>query len=315
MYQIGVDIGGTNIKVGLVSDELSLLRSLSVRFPHDGAASVVAAIVEAVDDLLKQEGITRKDLESIGIVVPGSIDQTGALVIDAYNLGFHDVPLKAMAQEAFGEVPIYLANDANGAALAELYVGAFRGCKTAVLFTLGTGLGGGIILGGHMFNGGMNQGVELGHMILEHDGEHCTCGNDGCMEAYCAASALARDGKRAAKKHPDSLLAKRAAGDPDAIDAKLIIDLAKEGDELAKALFDRYISYLSSACASIYNLLDPEVIAIGGGVCAAGEFLFAPLREQTTEKCFYKTHGRLVPAELGNDAGMIGAAMLHRDAQ
>ena len=315
MYQIGVDIGGTNIKVGLVSDELSLLRSVSVRFPHDGAASVVAAIAEAVDDLLKQEGITRKDLESIGIVVPGSIDQTGALVIDAYNLGFHDVPLKAMAQEAFGEVPIYLANDANGAALAELYVGAFRGCKTAVLFTLGTGLGGGIILGGHMFNGGMNQGVELGHMILEHDGEHCTCGNDGCMEAYCAASALARDGKRAAKKHPDSLLAKRAAGDPDAIDAKLIIDLAKEGDELAKALFDRYISYLSSACASIYNLLDPEVIAIGGGVCAAGEFLFAPLREQTTEKCFYKTHGRLVPAELGNDAGMIGAAMLHRDSQ
>jgi len=315
MYQIGVDIGGTNIKVGLVSDELSLLRSVSVRFPHDGAASVVAAIVEAVDDLLKQEGITRKDLESIGIVVPGSIDQTGALVIDAYNLGFHDVPLKAMAQEAFGEVPIYLANDANGAALAELYVGAFRGCKTAVLFTLGTGLGGGIILGGHMFNGGMNQGVELGHMILEHDGEHCTCGNDGCMEAYCAASALARDGRRAAMRHPDSLLAKRAAGDPDAIDAKLIIDLAKEGDELAKALFDRYISYLSSACASIYNLLDPEVIAIGGGVCAAGEFLFAPLREQTTEKCFYKTHGRLVPAELGNDAGMIGAAMLHRDSQ
>ena len=315
MYQIGVDIGGTNIKVGLVSDELSLLRSVSVRFPHDGAASVVAAIAEAVDDLLKQEGIARKDLESIGIVVPGSIDQTGALVIDAYNLGFHDVPLKALAQEAFGEVPIYLANDANGAALAELYVGAFRGCKTAVLFTLGTGLGGGIILGGHMFNGGMNQGVELGHMILEHDGEHCTCGNDGCMEAYCAASALARDGKRAAKKHPDSLLAKRAAGDPDAIDAKLIIDLAKEGDELAKALFDRYISYLSSACASIYNLLDPEVIAIGGGVCAAGEFLFAPLREQTTEKCFYKTHGRLVPAELGNDAGMIGAAMLHRDSQ
>ena len=315
MYQIGVDIGGTNIKVGLVSDELSLLRSVSVRFPHDGAASVIAAIAEAVDDLLKQEGIARKDLESIGIVVPGSIDQTGALVIDAYNLGFHDVPLKALAQEAFGEVPIYLANDANGAALAELYVGAFRGCKTAVLFTLGTGLGGGIILGGHMFNGGMNQGVELGHMILEHDGEHCTCGNDGCMEAYCAASALARDGKRAAKKHPDSLLAKRAAGDPDAIDAKLIIDLAKEGDELAKALFDRYISYLSSACASIYNLLDPEVIAIGGGVCAAGEFLFAPLREQTTEKCFYKTHGRLVPAELGNDAGMIGAAMLHRDSQ
>lgn len=315
MYQIGVDIGGTNIKVGLVSEELSLLQNCSVRFPHGGARSVVAAIAEAVDFLLKQEGVTRRDIESIGIVVPGSIDQSGELVIDAYNLGFHDVPLKALAQEAFGEIPVYLANDANGAALAELYAGAFRGCKTAVLFTLGTGLGGGIILGGHMFNGGMNQGVELGHMYLENGGEHCTCGNDGCMEAYCAASALARDGKRAAKKHPESLIAVRAAGNPDAIDAKLVIDCAKDEDETAKAVFDRYIDSLSSACASIYNLLDPEVIAIGGGVCGAGEFLFAPLREQTTKKCFYKTHGRLVPAELGNDAGMIGAAMLHKDAQ
>ena len=225
--------------------------------------------------LLRQQAIARKDVESVGIVVPGSIDQKGERVIDAYNLGFHDVPLKALAQEAFGEIPVYLANDANGAALAELYAGAFRGCKTAVLFTLGTGLGGGIILGGHMFNGGMNQGVELGHMYLVNGGEHCTCGNDGCMEAYCA----------------------------------------KEGDETAKAVFDQYIDSLSSACASIYNLLDPEVIAIGGGVCGAGEFLFAPLREKTTGKCFYKTHGKLVPAELGNDAGMIGAAMLHKDAQ
>ena len=225
------------------------------------------------------------------------------------------MPLKALAQEAFGEIPVYLANDANGAALAELYAGAFRGCKTAVLFTLGTGLGGGIILGGHMFNGGMNQGVELGHMYLVNGGEHCTCGNDGCMEAYCAASALARDGQRAMKKHPESLIAARAGGSPENVDAKLVIDCAKEGDEAAKAVFDQYIDSLSSACASIYNLLDPEVIAIGGGVCGAGEFLFAPLREKTTGKCFYKTHGKLVPAELGNDAGMIGAAMLHKDAQ
>ena len=170
--------------------------------PHDGARSVVKTIEEAVDFLLRQQAIARKDVESVGIVVPGSIDQKGERVIDAYNLGFHDVPLKALAQEAFGEIPVYLANDANGAALAELYAGAFRGCKTAVLFTLGTGLGGGIILGGHMFNGGMNQGVELRHMYLVNGGEHCTCGNDGCMEAYCAASALARDGKRAMEQHP-----------------------------------------------------------------------------------------------------------------
>lgn len=315
MYQIGVDIGGTNIKVGLVNETMELVQTCSVRFPHDGARSVVKTIEEAVDFLLRQQAIARKDVESVGIVVPGSIDQKGERVIDAYNLGFHDVPLKALAQEVFGEIPVYLANDANGAALAELYAGAFRGCKTAVLFTLGTGLGGGIILGGHMFNGGMNQGVELGHMYLVNGGEHCTCGNDGCMEAYCAASALARDGQRAMKKHPESLIAARAGGSPENVDAKLVIDCAKEGDETAKAVFDQYIDSLSSACASIYNLLDPEVIAIGGGVCGAGEFLFAPLREKTTGKCFYKKHGKLVPAELGNDAGMIGAAMLHKDAQ
>ena len=227
MYQIGVDIGGTNIKVGLVNETMELVQTCSVRFPHDGARSVVKTIEEAVDFLLRQQAIARKDVESVGIVVPGSIDQKGERVIDAYNLGFHDVPLKALAQEAFGEIPVYLANDANGAALAELYAG----------------------------------------------------------------------------------------GSPENVDAKLVIDCAKEGDETAKAVFDQYIDSLSSACASIYNLLDPEVIAIGGGVCGAGEFLFAPLREKTTGKCFYKTHGKLVPAELGNDAGMIGAAMLHKDAQ
>ena len=315
MYQIGVDIGGTNIKVGLVSEKLELLRSVSVPFPHDGAEAVVAAIGQAVQTLLDAQGAPREELESVGIVVPGSVDQKGERVIDAYNLGFHDVPLKALAQKAFDGIPVYLANDANGAALAELYAGAFRGCRTAVLFTLGTGLGGGIILGGHMFNGGMNQGVELGHMYLVNGGEHCTCGNDGCMEAYCAASALARDGRRAMKEHPQSLIAARAGGDEEAVDAKCVIDCAKDGDETAKQAFARYLDSLSSACASIFNLLDPEVIAIGGGVCGAGEFLFAPLREQTTKKCFYKTHGKLVPAELGNDAGMIGAAMLHRDAQ
>ena len=315
MYQIGVDIGGTNIKVGLVSDSLALLQSTSVPFPHEGAEHVAQVIADAAEKLLEKQGAEHAELESVGIVVPGSIDPKGECVIDAYNLGFHDVPLKALVQKHFENVPVYLANDANGAALAELYVGAFRGCKTAVLLTLGTGLGGGIILGGHMFNGGLNQGVELGHMYLVNGGEHCTCGNDGCMEAYCAASALARDGKRAAKKHPDSLLAERAAGDLEKIDAKLVIDCAKEGDSAALAVFDTYLDSLSSACASIYNLLDPEVIAIGGGVCGAGAFLFDPLQERTTKKCFYKTRGKLVPAELGNDAGMIGAAMLHRDAQ
>ena len=305
MYQIGVDIGGTNIKVGLVSETLELLQSCSVRFPHDGARSVVKTIEEAVNFLLQQQNIPRGQLESVGIVVPGSIDQTGERVIDAYNLGFHDVPLKALVQEAFKGVPVYLANDANGAALAELYAGAFRGCRTAVLLTLGTGLGGGIIFGGHMFNGGMNQGVELGHMYLVNGGEHCTCGNDGCMEAYCAASALARDGKRAMLEHPESLIAVRAGGAADAVDAKLVIDCAKEGDETAKAVFDRYIDSLSSACASIYNLLDPEVIAIGGGVCQGSSTLYNCVLLADLEVVTRSCHGATVAyLPLGLDAAV-----------
>ena len=209
------------------------------------------------------------------------------------------MPLRKILSDAFPGIPVYIANDANGAALAELYTGAFVGCKTGVLLTLGTGLGGGIILNGKMFNGGMNHGVELGHAYLV----------DG------AASALTRDGRRAMQAHPESMLAEQTGGDPGKITPKLVTDCAKAGDAAAKAVFDTYIEHLSSACASVYNILDPEVLAIGGGLSAAGPFLFDPLQEKVSEKCFYATRGKLVPAVLGNEAGMVGAALLARDAK
>ena len=315
MYQIGVDIGGTNIKIGLVDDSLEILEQASIPFPHEGAQTVADRLAEAVRGVLSAAGITEAQLQSIGVVIPGSIDPTGEVVINAYNLGFHDVPFKKLIAAHFPNTPVFMANDANGAALAELYNGAFVGCRTAVLLTLGTGLGGGIILNGKMFNGGMNQGTELGHAYLVDGGEHCTCGNNGCMEAYCAASALAREGARAMQRDPRGLLSERSGGNAALIDAKMVVDCAKAGDVTAKRVFDEYIGHLSSACASFFNILDPEVIAIGGGLCGAGEFLFAPLRERITEKCFYKSHGAVVPAVMGNDAGIIGAAMLRRDTE
>lgn len=315
MYQIGVDIGGTNIKIGLVDDALEIVERRSIRFPHDGPQSVADKLAEAIRETLTAAQVPETALQSIGIVVPGSIDPTGEIVINAYNLGFHNVPLKKLIEAHFPHTPVFMANDANGAALAELYKGAFVGCRTAVLLTLGTGLGGGIILNGKMFNGGMNQGTELGHAYLVDDGEYCTCGNHGCMEAYCAASALAREGARAMQSDPRGLLAERCGGNAALIDAKMVVDCAKAGDVTAKRVFDEYIGHLSSACASFFNILDPEVLAIGGGLCGAGEFLFAPLRERITEKCFYKSHGAVVPAVMGNDAGIIGAAMLRRDTE
>ena len=315
MYQIGVDIGGTNIKIGLVDDALEIVERRSIRFPHDGPRSVADKLAEAIREVLTAAQVPETVLQSIGIVVPGSIDPTGEIVINAYNLGFHDVPFKKLMEAHFPNVPVLMANDANGAALAELYKGAFAGCRTAVLFTLGTGLGGGIILNGKMFNGGMNHGVELGHAYLVDEGEACTCGNRGCVESYCAASALARDGARAMQDDPSGMMMEKTGGNAALVDAKLVVDCAKAGDVTAKRVFDVYVGRLSSACASIFNTLDPEVLAIGGGLCGAGEFLFAPLRKLVDEKCFYKkNHGPVVPAVMGNDAGIVGAAMLRRDA-
>ena len=313
MYQIGVDIGGTNIKIGLVNEDLRIVARVSVPFPHTDGEGVAKKIAEEIHKLLDAQGCTESQLNWVGVVVPGSIDPTGSIVLNAHNLNFHDVPFKAQLQAQFADTPVYLANDADGAALAELGGGAFTGTQTAVLMTLGTGVGGGVILGGKMFSGGRRQGVELGHMPLVAGGEHCTCGVDGCIEAYCSATALAREGVRAMQANPDSELAKRSGGDPSVIDAKFVIDLAKEGDALAKSVFDAYVDRLGSACISLIHLLDPEVIAIGGGVCGAGEFLFAPLRENVAKKCFFSTFGKIVPAVMGNDAGMIGAAMLGRN--
>lgn len=315
MYQIGVDIGGTNIKIGLVDENLEITARSSIPFPQAGGEVVADELAAAIRALLSSAGVEEGQLDSIGIVIPGSIDPTGRTIIDAYNLGFHGVPFQPMMAERFPNTTVLMANDANGAALAELYKGAFVGCKTAVLFTLGTGLGGGIILNGKMFNGGLNQGVELGHAYLVDDGEYCTCGNHGCMEAYCSATGLVRDARRAMLAHPESALWQKSGGDEARVDARFVIDCAKAGDGTAKAVFDGYLGHLSSACASIFNLLDPEVLAIGGGVSGAGDFLFEPLQQLVTDKCFYKTRGKLVPAVMGNDAGVIGAAMLRRDAE
>lgn len=315
MYQIGIDIGGTSMKIGLVSDALEIVARGSVPFHPLGGEGVARELAEAVNAVLKQANVAASELDSIGIVIPGSIDPSGESIIDAYNLDFHNVPFRGMVAKYFPGTPVLMANDANGAALAEVYKGAFVGCKTAVLMTLGTGVGGGIILGGRMFNGGMNQGVELGHAYLVDGGEPCTCGNRGCIESYCSATYMIHQAQKAIARYPESGLSQAVDGDAEKMTAKIVTDCARQGDPTAMAVFEDYIGHLSSACAGIFNILDPEVLALGGGLSGAGDFLFKPLRTLIDEKCFYKTHGKVVPAVLGNDAGIIGAAMLRRDAQ
>lgn len=313
---MGFDVGGTNIKVGVVNQNMEIVASRRTPFPTGEHYKKVADIMAGlVRDMANELKVSVSEFQSIGIAVPGSLDPECKKILNAYNLHFHNVPMKQVFEQRFPEIPVFLGNDANVAALAELHCGAFRGCKTAVLLTLGTGVGGGLILNGKMFNGGTGHGVELGHMALMQGGDPCTCGNRGCVESYCAASWLVRQGRKAVIEYPLSLIHKRAKGDMKRVTAKLVVDCAKSGDFIAKEIFNRYLDYLSSAIVSLCVLLGPEIIALGGGVSLAGEFLYRPLRKLVNDKCFFQGKNQIVPAQLGNDAGILGASMLRWNAE
>lgn len=315
MYRVGFDIGGTNIAAGIVDDSHAIIARKTWPFKKEAYPGELAETVAEMTRALCRAAGLQKTPASLGIAVPGSIDPEAEHVLDAYNLGLHNVPLRAQVRAHFPGLPVFLANDADAAALAELYAGAFRGAKNAVLFTLGTGVGGGVILNGKLWRGGMGHGVELGHMVLDLEGELCTCGTRGCIETRCAATTLIREAREALVKGAPGLLFAQACGDPARVDAKLVVDCAREGDETALIIFARYIDALSSAVVSIIHLLDPEVVAIGGGVSLAGDFLFQPLVERVRKKCYFSEFARIVPARLGNDAGIVGAAILGQDAQ
>ncbi len=314
MYQVGFDIGGTNLKVGVVDDNTTIVARRNVSFPKGETYQNIASIMaEQVNSLAKEIDISASNFKSIGVATAGSIDAGGKVIIHAHNLGFHNVPMVEAMNRYFPKVPAFLANDADAAALAELHAGAFRGKNTAVLFTLGTGVGGGIILNGKMFHGGMGRGNELGHMIIQADGPICTCGNRGCIETLCTATWLIKQGRKVIVEYPVSSIYEKAKGNMNRVSAKMVIDSAKEGDTIARDIFNTYVDHLSSAVASIAVLLDPEVIGIGGGVSLAGDFLFKPLREKVKEKSFFHVDHEVVPAQLGNEAGIIGAAMLAKN--
>ena len=314
MYQIGFDVGGTNLKVGVVHDNMEMVARRNVAFPKGETYQNIASIMaEQVIELAKEVSIPVTDFKSIGVATAGSIDAGGSVIVNAHNLGFHDVPMVDEMHKYFPGTPVFLSNDADAAALAELHAGAFRGKKTAVLFTLGTGVGGGIILGGKMFKGGMGRGNELGHMIIQEGGPICTCGNKGCIESLCTATWLIQQGRKVIVEYPVSMIYEKAEGEMNNVTAKIVMDCAKEGDTIAMDIFSTYVDHLSSAIASIAVFLDPEVTALGGGVSLAGDFLFVPLRERVKQKSFFKVYHEVVPAQLGNDAGIIGAAMLERN--
>lgn len=312
MVYIGVDLGGTNIAVGIVDKDGKILAEASVKtLAARHWSEVIKDMGRCIQMALDKGNFKVDDVASIGIGIPGVANQETGVVIFCTNLGWANVPLRDELQKYINK-PVFIDNDANVAALAENYAGVSAGCKSSVFITLGTGVGGGIVIDGKPWGGAHNRAGEIGHMMLIPDGVPCTCGNNGCIERYCSATALIRMGKQACMGYPNCEIMNLCGGDPDKISAKTVIDAAKAGDKVAVRIFDEYTKYLTLMVNTITAFFDPEMIVIGGGVSHAGEILINPIREQLPRYIMFKAipAPRIELARLGNEAGIIGAAML-----
>ena len=312
MYYIGLDVGGTTFKAGVVTEDGRIVHKdampTGIERPYQEIIADMAALCKKV---AADAGIEMSEIRSIGVGVPGLFDNKTGMIPFCTNLGWHDIPFVAEMKKHL-DTPVYGDNDATVAGLAESVAGVSAGIKDSVFLTLGTGVGGGIIIDGKPYSGAHGCGSEIGHMMIKMGGELCTCGNYGCFERYASATAIIREARKAIVEYPESSMLAVCGGDPEKLNAKIVIDAAKAGDAAAKAVFGGYVQALAVGIINIINMLDPEVIVLGGGVSAAGEFLLNAVREAVKPMVFFKTmpYARIELAQLGNDAGIIGAAML-----
>lgn len=314
MYRAGIDLGGTNIKAGIVDEDQKILVEDSVptrvERPYQ---EIIKDMAELVKELLKKVGAAETELLGVGVGSPGTVDAVKGVVRYSNNFGWDNVPL-AEELGTYFDCPISVSNDANCAALGEVKAGAARTVKNAILLTLGTGVGGGVIIDGKVFEGAHAGGAELGHTSLIFGGEPCTCGRRGCVEAYVSATGLIREAKRAAEKNARSLMHELCGGDLSNMNGKIPFDAAQQGDQAGMEVVDAYVTYLGEAIANYVNIFRPDVILLSGGVCNQKEKLTEPLTEYIKTKCFGGEKA-FIPevrcAVLGNSAGIIGAANLN----
>ena len=305
--RIGIDLGGTTVKAALCAPDGTLLHKQSAPTPTGDAAGLCAAMKQLALGLCAAQGAAPEQITSIGIGVPGSFDKATCTLKFGTNLGMNNVCFADAFRPDFG-CTVQLDNDANCAALGEVTAGAAKGAKNMVMVTLGTGVGGGIIIGGKLYTGCNGIAGEVGHMVVRQGGERCGCGREGCLEAYASAASFVRFAERALAAGRGSMLQAHAGH----LNAKMICDAVDAGDALACELFDEYCVNLSCGLANFINIFQPEAIVLGGGLAGYGEKLLAPLRRLTLPQTF-RSDGRnteIVCASLGNDAGLIGAAML-----
>ena len=312
-YRVGIDLGGTNIKAGIVNEDQQIVRESSIpTLVERGALSIMEDMAALVERLLAEEGLTKEHVAGIGIGSPGMIDAASGTVVYSNNFDWENVPLGAYLEERLG-LPVRVSNDANCAALGEVKAGAAKDCRNCVMITLGTGVGGGVVMEGRIFEGGHAGGAELGHTTLIAGGEPCTCGRNGCFEAYASATALIRDTKRAAQANEKSMIWRLCDGDLEKIDGKTVFDAMQTGDETARRVVKQYLTYLGEGIVNMVNIFRPDKVLLSGGVCNQGKNLTVPLQEYVQKNSFAKEKGyvpEIAIATLGNLAGILGAAAL-----
>ena len=312
MYRIGIDLGGTNIKAGVVNDQYEIVASAwcKTRLPRP-SQEILMDMARMAREAAEKAGLTMDDIASVGIGIPGTCNADTGVVEYACNVQFENVPVRDIRHGLLGK-DIYIEKDANAAALGEALAGAAKGAQSAVCITLGTGVGGGIIIDGRIYGGFNFAGAELGHIVINEGGELCGCGRQGCWEAYASATALINQTRRAMVNHPESKMWE-IAGDLDKVDGRTAFDGMRAEDAVASQVVDTYIQHIACGLINVINIFQPEVLCIGGGICKEGETLMKPLREHIERERYskYSTHQtRLCVAQLGNDAGIIGAACL-----
>ena len=309
MYYIGVDLGGTNIAVGVVTEEGKIIATDSVpTLAEREYPEIVADMAMVCKRVVEKAGLEMKDIKAIGIGTPGSVDHKNGVVLYANNLKFENTPLAEELGKYF-DIPVRLENDANAAAFGE-YVVNGKGTKDFVFITLGTGVGGGIIINEKLYTGFNGIGGELGHMTIMHGGKMCSCGNPGCWEAYASVTALIAQTKEAIEKNPDSLMAKLAEENGE-VSGRTAFEAAKKGDAAGLAVVEKYREYVASGIMNIINIFQPERLMIGGGISREGEYLIAPIREYCKKFGYNKNIAKtdIQAATLFGDAGIVGAAL------
>ena len=309
---IGVDIGGTSIKGGAVTNEGKVLDIFSL--PVEKGASQEATInslIEVINQYLKEHNYNKDNVLGIGLGVPGCIDTENGVVTYSNNLNWRELPISKMISEGTG-LPVRITNDANAATLGEAKFGAGKRYKNLLMFTLGTGIGGGIIIDGKLYEGHMGKGAELGHSVIVVDGEPCTCGRRGCFEVYASATALVRETNKMMEAHKDSKLWEIAEKNGK-VDARVAFNADRDGDPYGHILVENYVKYLSEGLMNFFNIFRPEAICLSGGVANEGEYLISRVKKYCEERNYgYKGTPKveILKSEIGYDSGKIGAASL-----